>query len=108
MTATVHTARLTTLLTAAVAGAALGEDFGCDVRWDMAKQPAGVVLVYVLLVTLRSPVLGQSPLVHFAVFPTPDLRYEQVGQFATSAVAELRALSARMLREAVNGARSVT
>lgn len=96
------------------AKAGLGEDFGVDVAWSpqAAQTPQGVQMmpVWSLLITTRSPLLGQPALYHLvpvftetAVVPVPA--EAQVRAEVCSGITQLRDLAARMLAGANGGSR---
>lgn len=79
-----------------------GEEFGFDV-WPQVMGDANAMQVnYVLLITMRSPLLGRPPLMHVAGCPVPRLTAEMVQQVVTSALRGLRELSAQTVA-AANG-----
>ncbi len=79
-----------------------GEDFGFDVAPQLAGTPEGMALQYVIIITMRSPLLGQPPLMHVAGAPVSRLTAEIVKQIVTSAMRGLRDLSAQTI-SAANG-----
>jgi hypothetical protein len=79
-----------------------GEDFGIDASASLGQGPGGVMVVYTLIVTMRSPLLGQGPLVNITQIPSPDPSAEQVEQAVTKAMAGLRELSTKILNDRVN------
>lgn len=76
-----------------------GEDFGTDVGWDVLPGPGGQpVIAYRLMVSCRSPLLGQPPL--FAVTPllSPQPTAELVKNAVTESLRQLRSLAAELTR----------
>jgi hypothetical protein len=82
---------------AAVEAACLGEDFGFDCTLTVAPQPSGMIAVYTLLVTKRSPLLGQGPLMHASQIPSADPLPVDVERLVTEGMKALRELSGKML-----------
>lgn len=75
-----------------------GEDFGFDSSPVAVQSPTGgVMVIYTLILTKRSPLLGQGPLVNVTQIPSPDPTAEQVEQAVTQAMAGLRELSTKIL-----------
>lgn len=92
-------AKLQAAALAAIDKGCMGEDFGFDSTVSLAQSPTGVVPVYTLVVTKRSPLLGQGPLVHVTTVPSPDPTAEQVERAVTEAMKGLRELSSKLLTE---------
>lgn len=91
-------AKVRTAALAAVDKGCFGEDFGVDATADLAQTPAGAtVVVYTLILTMRSPLLGQGPLVVITQIPSPSPTAEQVEQVVTQAMKTLRDMSSRIL-----------
>jgi hypothetical protein len=83
---------------AAVDKGCFGEDFGVDASAVVAQSPAGgAVILYTLIVSMRSPLLGQGPLVNVTQIPSPHPTAEQVEQAVTQAMKGLRDLSTEIL-----------
>lgn len=75
-----------------------GEDFGVDASAVAVQGPTGGVMVlYTLIVTMRSPVLGQGPLVNVTQIPSPHPTSEQVEQAVSKAMQGLRDLASKIL-----------
>jgi hypothetical protein len=75
-----------------------GEDFGFDATAVVAPAPTGgVMVVYTMIVTKKSPLLGRSPLVNVTQIQSPDPTGEQVEQAITQALSNLRDLSSKIL-----------
>lgn len=82
----------------AVDAGCFGEDFGVDTTVVVGQDPTGSVLVvYRIVLTLRSPLLGQWPLVNVSQIPSPNPTAEQVGQAVSQAMKGLRDLSSEIL-----------
>jgi len=69
-----------------------------------ARTPDGVSAGYVIVITMRSPLLGQPPLMHVAAVQVPRLTADLVKQLVTSGLQGLRRLSAQALAT-MNGQR---
>lgn len=75
-----------------------GEDFAFDATTVVAPTPAGGVMVaYTLILTTRSPLLGQGPLMNVMQIPSPAPTAEQVEQVVIEGMKGLRALSTKIL-----------
>jgi hypothetical protein len=75
-----------------------GEDFGFDVIPQATITPQGeAVALYVLIVTMRSPLLGQPPLLHVAGISSPRPARDDVRQVVTAALQGLRAVAAQVM-----------
>lgn len=72
-----------------------GEEFGFDVAPQVL--PSGDGMVYVVVLTTRSPLLGQSPLMHVAGVPASRLTPELVKHVVTSGLRALRQLSVQTM-----------
>lgn len=84
---------------AAVDKACFGEDFGVDTSCAMAQSPAGgVVVLYTLILSTRSPLLGQGPLVNITQIASPNPTAEQVEQAVTQGMKSLRDHASEILR----------
>lgn len=79
-----------------------GEEFGFDVAPQVLPDGSG--MAYMVLITMRSPLLGQPPLMHMAGVPASRLTAEIVRQVVTGALRALRELAAQTL-SAANGRR---
>jgi hypothetical protein len=77
-----------------------GEDFGFDVIPQAAVTEQGPAVQYVIIVTMRSPLLGQPPLLHVAGVQAPRPARDDIRQVATAALQGLRAVSARVMNGA--------
>lgn len=91
-------AKVRTTALAVVERACLGEDFGVDSTATLVPGPTGVVVVYTLVLSLRSPLLGQGPLVVMMQIPSPNPSTEQVEHAVTEGMKGLRDLSSEILR----------
>jgi hypothetical protein len=74
-----------------------GEDFGFDVVPQATLTPQGPLAQYLFIVTMRSPLLGQGPLLNVAAVSAPRPSRENVRQVVTAALAGLRAASAQVM-----------
>lgn len=92
-------AKLRAAALAAIDKQCFGEDFGFDAAPSLGQGPNGVVVLYTLIVTKKSPLLGQGPLVHVVNLPTPAPTAEQVEQAVTEAMKGLRDLSSKILTD---------
>lgn len=91
-------AKLRATALAAIDRQCFGEDFGFDASVSLAQGPTGNVMpVYTLVLTTRSPLLGQGPLVNVTTLPSPDPTTDQVEQAVTQALQGLRDLSTKIL-----------
>jgi hypothetical protein len=77
-----------------------GDDFGFDCVLQLAGTPEGMALQYVIVITMRSPLLGQPPLMHVAGRPVPRLTAEMITHVVTNGLRSLRQLSAQALAPA--------
>lgn len=77
---------------------AFGEDFGIDVAWDVVPTPAGVQVGYRIVLTARSPLLGQGPMFSVAPLLTPRPEEPEVAAAVTELLRQLRAASAQQLK----------
>lgn len=88
---------------AAVDKNCFGEDFGVDASAVVAPSPGGGVMVlYTLILSTRSPLLGSGPLVNVTQIQSPDPSGEQVEQAVVQAMAGLRELSGKILADRNN------
>lgn len=78
-----------------------GEEYGVDVAWDAIPAQAGVVVGYRIMVTCRSPLLGQGPIFSLAPLLTPMPTAEQVSETVTQLLRNLRELSAQLIKSPV-------
>ena len=92
-------AKLRAAVLAAIDKQCLGEDYGFDAAPSLGQGPNGVVVLYTLIVTKRSPLLGHGPLVHAVNLPTPAPTAEQIEQAITEAMKGLRELSTKLLTD---------
>lgn len=76
-----------------------GEDFGFDVVPQAIINPQAMVQ-YVFTITMRSPLLGQPPLLHVAAAQHPRPGRDDVKAVVTQALAGLRQLSAQVMASA--------
>jgi hypothetical protein len=75
----------------------LGEDYGFDAASSVVQGPGGLAVIYTLVITGRSPLLGQPPLAHVVQIPFADPPAEAVEQAVTDAIRQLREASANLL-----------
>jgi hypothetical protein len=75
-----------------------GDDFGVDAGWDAIPTQAGVQVGYRLVISCRSPLLGQGPLFSLAPMLTPQPTAELVREAVTTLLRNLRELSAAQLK----------
>jgi hypothetical protein len=84
----------------------LTEDFGVDVCWSpqAAQTPQGVQMIpgWVLLITMRNPLLGQPPIYHLAPVGIPVTGEEQMRAEVGKGIRMLRDLAATQLA-GING-----
>lgn len=92
-------AKLRATALTAIDKACMGEDFGFDATVSLAQSPTGVVPVYTVVLTKRSPLLGQGPLVHVTTIPSPQPTDQQVEHAVTEAMKGLRELSTKLLTD---------
>lgn len=91
-------AKVRSAAVAAIDKGCFGEDFGIDTSAVVAPTPTGgAVVLYTLILTLRSPLLGQGPLVNITQIPSPNPTSEQVEQAVTQAMKGLRDMSSKIL-----------
>lgn len=82
---------------ACAAKLAFGEDFGIGVNWGIVPTPNGAQVVFTLLLTMRSPLLGQGPLFAAGQIPSPHPAQDEVETCVGECARQLRELSSRML-----------
>jgi hypothetical protein len=88
---------------AAVERQCFGEDFGVIATAVVAPTPTGgFAVLHTLVVSTRSPLLGQGPLVNVTQIQAPDPTGEQVEQAVTGAMKGLRELSSKILNDQGN------
>lgn len=93
-------ARIRATAVAAIDKACLGEDFGVDCAPIVAQAPGGgVVVVYQIITTTRSPLLGQGPLMNVTVIQSASPTGEQVEQAVAEAMRGLRELASKILAD---------
>jgi hypothetical protein len=87
------------LIAAAIEKRRFGVDYGYDVSWQIAQlpTPAGPrsCAVYSILLTRRSPLLGQGDLFHVAQIPSPRPSAELVDEQVAEGIRLLEELHAR-------------
>lgn len=88
---------------AAIERECLGEDFGFDAALALVPGPSGPQVMYTLVVTMRSPLLSQGPLMNVTQIASASPSAEQVEQAVSGALRGLRDLSGKLLAGA-NGA----
>jgi len=97
-------ARIRTAGLAAIERQCLGEDFGFDVVPAVIQPaPGSMAVVYTLLTSTRSPLLGQPPIANVSQIASPSPTAEQVEAVVTEALRGLRGLARKMLADS-NGA----
>jgi hypothetical protein len=99
MAAIDNAAKVRTAILAAIEQQCFGEDYGVDVSMQLAQSPTGVVPVWALVFTARSPLLGRGPLVHIATIPFVTPTSEQIEQAVTEGIKALRDLSTKILTD---------
>jgi hypothetical protein len=75
-----------------------GEEFGADVGWEAMQTPAGIQVGYRIVLSCRSPLLGQGPLFSMAPMLTPRPEETQVTEAVTELLRQLRMVSAQVLK----------
>ena len=105
MAATDITAQVKAWAIAAAGAQAFGEDLGVDATWAAAPTTQGVQVAFTLLVTMRSPLLGQGPLFSMTQLATPQPSQEQVDNAMAEMLRQIRELSRQVLAGANGGAR---
>jgi hypothetical protein len=93
------TAQVKAWAVTAVSAQAFGEDFGVDAAWAVVPAPAGAQVLFTLLVTMRSPLLGQGPLFCLSQLATPQPTQDQVEQAVAEQLRQLRELSRSVLAQ---------
>jgi hypothetical protein len=82
-----QSAEIREMVAAAIGKRTLGIDYGFDVAWMPMQVPTPqgprMMPVYTILITRRSPLLGQAPLSHLAQIPFARPTAEQVGEQVT-------------------------
>jgi hypothetical protein len=99
MAAIDNAAKVRTAILAAIEQQCFGEDYGVDVSMQLAQSPTGVMPVWALIFTTRSPLLGRGPLVHIATIPSVIPSGEQIEQAVTEGIKGLRDLSTKILTD---------
>lgn len=100
MSAIDNGAKLRTAALAAIERACLGEDFGFDAAPMLGQAPNGsTMVIYSLILTKKSPLLGQGPLAHVVHLPSLAPTTEQVEQAVGEAMKGLRDLSTKILTD---------
>lgn len=97
MTATDTGAKVRAAAMAAIEKQCFGEDFTFDCMPGAMQTPTGITVLYTLIVTKKSPILGHGALVNLSQVPCPDPSAEQVEKAVTDAMRKLRELSAQKL-----------
>lgn len=97
MTATDMDAKVRAAALATIDKQCFGEDFTFDCMPGAMQTPTGITILYTLIITKKSPILGHAALVNLSQIPAPDPAAEQVEQAVTSAMRKLRELSASKL-----------
>jgi hypothetical protein len=95
-------AEIRDLVEASISKRRAGVDYVFDVTWQPAQMqtPGGVqnVVVYTIVLTRRSPLLGQGPLYHLAQIPSPRPTPEQVDEQISDGIRQLAALHEQVKR----------
>jgi hypothetical protein len=91
------------LVEASISRRRMGVEYGFDVTWQpvQAQLPNGavqIVVVYTIVLTRRSPLLGQPALYHLAQVPSPRPTAEQVDEQVADGIRQLAALHEQMKR----------
>jgi len=90
------------LIEASISKRKMGVDYGFDVTWQpvQAQTPQGVqnVVIYTIVLTRQSPLLGQAPLYHLAQILSPRPTPEQVDEQVADGIRQLAALHERLKR----------
>lgn len=77
---------------AVISAQRFGQDFGYALTWGPAQTPGGLMISWTILVTLRSPLLGQPPIGHVVQLVSPSALTEAaVTQAVSGAITALRA-----------------
>lgn len=97
MAATDIAAKVRAAALAAIEKQSFGEDFGVDCTLTVLQNQAGIAAFYTIVVTKRSPLLGQGPLMDVSQIQSPAPSPEDVEQVITEAVRKLREFSAKLL-----------
>lgn len=91
MTAVRTSELLATWVASEIEAQALGEDFGYETSWRLARTPQGApVMSYDVVVTLRHPLLGQHPLTAHAPVPAQAVIEATVREVVAGMMALLR------------------
>jgi hypothetical protein len=106
MTAVDVAARVRTAGLATIERQCLGDEFGFDAVGQVAQTPGGMAVIYTLITSTRSPLLGQPALANVSQIASPSPTVEQVEQVVTEAMRGLRDLSRKMLAEANGNAKA--
>lgn len=95
-------ARIRTALATEIDKQAFGQDFGFDCTLAFAPVPTGgTMIMYQLLFTMRSPLLGQPPIPHIVRLAHPQPTPEMVEKAVTDALKILRDRGAEALKAGV-------
>jgi len=97
MPATDIAAKIRTTALAVIGKQCMGEDYGFDCMPMMITAGQHAVIIYLLVTTKRSPLLGQGPLQNITQIQSPSPSEADVERAVTGAMRELRELSAKML-----------
>jgi hypothetical protein len=98
-------AKIRSTALAAIEAQCFGEDFGFDCAMALMPNPAGgVQVMYTLMVSMRSPLLGQGPMFAPIQMQSPQPDAPAVEKFVTKAMRELRETSRKLLSGAQNSA----
>lgn len=91
-------AQVRTWALAAAEQQAFGEDFGIDVTCGARATPNGPQVVYSLVMSCPSPLLGMAPLAIMGQLPAARPTAEQVAEAVTMLMRNLRDGAAQLLK----------
>ena len=95
-------AEIRDLVEASISKRKMGVEYGFDVTWQPVQMqtPGGVqnVVVYTIVLTRRSPLLGQAPMYHLAQIMSPRPTPEQVDEQVADGIRQLAALHESLKR----------
>jgi hypothetical protein len=90
-------AQVRTWAMAEVEKQSFGEEFGVDVGWDAVPGPQGAQVGYRLMLTCRSPLLGEGPLFSLGSLVTPRPDEDQVAELVTEMIRQIRGVAQQKL-----------
>jgi hypothetical protein len=100
-----HDAELRALLAAVLDRQAFGQDFGFMVTCHVVPVQGSFHVIRQIVITLRSPLLGQPPLLH--TFPAPfGVSDATITSNVTAGAAELRKAAAAVLAQGNGNAKA--